>query len=199
MYQHGYRPLRRAKRALDGSSQSAWSKLVLIFIDKVLLVLITAAAISIFQSRLQLSEKRLEKAKHISEISVDKPVSIVTELPAHLDAFVLYAEHIRYHDFEHISSERLTELQATISSDIEGSRAYYSKDQYLESWGDQIKETIKVVRAKALSKNSLGIEDLEKLEAARNLVYRFHQRIIDLSVQQAIDRFDTAYEPHRSR
>jgi hypothetical protein len=185
------------KQALNEPSPGAWSKVGFLVLDKVLLAGIAAVAIYTFQNRLQLSQERLEKARRIGEISVDKPVSIVAELPAHLDAFILYAEHIRSCDFEDIDSTRLTELQATIRNDIEASRAYYSSDSYLKSYATQIKETVRAVRAKALSKNSLGTEDLATLEAARDLAYAFHHRIIDLSVQQVLERFDTAYERHR--
>jgi hypothetical protein len=156
-------------------------------LGKLFLVLVVPVIILFFQNGMRLSEERLEKAKHISEISVDRPVSIVAELPAHLDAFILYAEQIRSHALEKITPERLTELQVRISSDLEGSRAYYSSDPELEAWAGEIKETVKAIRAKALIKESLGTDDLDKLEATRRLVYSFHQKVIDLSVKKALD------------
>lgn len=188
------------KRASGKPSHDTWwSKLGPPVFEKVLLVLVTTVSIAFFQNGMRRSDDRLEKARRINEILVDKPVSIVAELPAHLDAFILYAEHIRSNDLEDISSARLTDLQAPIRSDIEGSRAYYINDPDLNLWAIKIKETIKAVRAKALSKNSLGREDLEKLEAARDLAYRFHRRIIDLSVRQALEPIDTAGERQRPR
>ncbi len=188
------------KKPSGDSSNDTWrSKAGWLVFEKFLLVLVTTVSIYVFQTGMQRSEERLEKARHIGEILVDKPVSIVADLPAHLDAFILYAEHIRSYDLEEISSARLTELQATIRSDIEGSRAYYADDPDLKQWAVQIKDTIKAVRAKALSKNSLGKEDIEKLEDARDLAYLFHRQIIRRSVREAKEAFDTAGErpqPH---
>jgi len=180
-------PAWMAKRASVEPSHVTWWAKLGPMLGKFFLVLVAPVIIIFFQNGMRLSEERLEKAKHISEISVDRPVSIVAELPAHLDAFILYAEQIRSHDFEKINSERLTELQARISSDLEGSRAYYSSDSELEAWADKIKENVKAVRAKALIKESLGTDDLDKLEATRHLVYSFHQKVIDLSVKKALD------------
>jgi hypothetical protein len=192
-------PAWMAKRTSDESPRGAWwswSKLGPLLLEKVLLVGVATLSIFYFQKGMQRSEERLEKARRIGEILIDKPVSIVEELPVHLDAFILYAEHIRSHDLEGISSARLTDLQATIRSDLEGCRAYYSSDPDLKSWANQIKAAINAVRAKALSKNSLGREDLDMLEDARDLAYRFHHRVICLSVRQALEPFDTADEQH---
>jgi hypothetical protein len=179
------------KRASGGPARvSWWSKLWPLLFEKVFLALTVAVSIFFFQGLMHRSEEQGEKARHISEILVDKPVSIVADLPAHLDAFILYAEHIRSNDLEEISSARLTELQAAIRSDIEGSRAYYPDDPDLKLWAVQIKETVKAVRAKALSKSSLGREDLEKLEETRNLAYLFHHQVIELSVQEALKPFE---------
>jgi hypothetical protein len=180
-------PAWMAKREPSEPSRSTWWTKLSPVLGKSFWVLVVPVIILFFQNGMRLSEERLEKAKHISEISVDRPVSIVAELPAHLDAFILYAEQIRSHDFEKITPERLTELQARISSDLEGSRAYYSSDSKLEAWADKIKENVKAVRAKALIKESLETDDLEKLESTRHLVYSFHQRVIYLSVKKALD------------
>jgi hypothetical protein len=180
-------PAWMAKRVSSEPSRGTWWTKFGPVLGKFFWVLVAPVIILFFQNGMRLSEERLEKAKHISEISVDRPVSIVAELPGHLDAFILYAEQIRSHDFEKIESVRLTELQVRISSDLEGSRAYYSSDPELEAWADKIKENIKTVRATALIKNSLGTEDLDKLEATRRLVYGFHQKVIDLSVKKALD------------
>lgn len=188
-------PAWMAKRASgEPSHDTWWSKIGPPVFEKVLLVLVTTVSIAFFQNGMRRSEERFEKARHVREVLIDKPVSIVAELPAHLDAFILYAEHIHSRDLGDISSARLTELHDSIRSDIEDSRAYYSSDPDLKSWAIQIKETITAVRAQAVIMNHLEIEDLEKLEAARDLAYRFHRRIIDLSVQQALKPFDTAGE-----
>lgn len=186
-------PTEMAKRAPGEPYRETFrSKIGFLVFEKLLLVLVSAISIALLQWEIQ----RFEKARRIGEILVDKPVSLVAELPVHLDAFILYAEQIRSHDLEEISSARLTELQATIRRDVDGSRVYYSCDPDLKLWAGQIKETIKTVRAKALSKNVVGTKDLETLEAARDPAYRLYRRIIDLSVKKARDPFDTADERH---
>jgi hypothetical protein len=189
MRQNGCRPLRSVRRIIEKSSYGA--KVGLVVIDKVALA---AVVISYFQGRLQLSQARLERARRISELSVDKPVSIVGELPAHLDAFILYADHIRSANLKNISAEHLTELWAAIRSDIDSSYAYCSEDRDLKSLGDRIKNIIAMVRAEAMDQHSLRYEDLKDLEQARSLVYKFQQRVINLSVDKELELFDKDYE-----
>jgi hypothetical protein len=194
----GYRSARPAKQGPDQPSSGAWSKLGFVVLDKFLLAVVAAAAIAVIQGRFQLSQERLEKARRISEIAVDKPIAIAAGLPSHLDTFVVYAENIRSRNVEKVSSQQLTEMDAAISSDLEGCRAYFSSDSDLKEWAKTIKETLTIVRAKALTTNSLGEDDLKSLETIRELSYRFHNRVIDLSVDQALKRFDTAYGRDRT-
>jgi hypothetical protein len=189
----GNRSTRPANRGPDQPSSGAWSKLGFVFFEKVVLVTVAALAVGIIQGRFQLSQKRLEKATRISEISIDKPIAIAGGLPAHLDALIVYAEHIRSRNVEQVSSQQLTEMQAAINSDLEGSRAYFSGDNQLKAWAKTIKDTTTGVRAKALTTKNLEDEDLSKLESIRELAYRFHNRVIDLSVEEAGRRFDAAY------
>src|ERR1041385_6430094 len=187
MYRPGHHPAWMNKRTSEKTSDGGtWSKFGPLIVDKLLLAVIAAALIAVFQNRLQISQERIEKARHVADILIDKPISIVAQLPEHLDAFILYAEHIHSHDVE-ISSQQLTELQAKISSDIEGSRAYHDEDRDLKTWAAAIKATITAVRAKALVRKSLGTDDIRTLEDARALAYRFHHRVIQLSVRQALD------------
>lgn len=187
-----------AKQGTDQPSSGAWSKFWFVFLEKFLLVVFAAGAIAVIQNRFQLSQERLEKARRISEIAVDKPIAIAAGLPAHLDAFIVYAENIRSGNVEQVSSQQLTEMEATINNDLEGCRAYFSGDSELKAWAKTIKERLTAVRAKALIKNNLEEVDLQSLETNRELAYRFHNRVIDLSVDQALKRFDTAYGRDRT-
>jgi hypothetical protein len=187
-----------AKQEPDQRSGGAWSKFWFVFLEKFLLAVFAAAAILVVQGRFQLSQERLEKARRISEIAVDKPIAIATGLPAHLDAFIVYAANIRSRNVEKVSSQQLTEMEAAIKSDLEGCRAYFSGDPDLKAWAKTIKETLTAVRANALVTNNLGEGDVKSLETIRELAYRFHNRVIDLSVDQALKRFDTAYGRDRT-
>jgi hypothetical protein len=194
MSQRGYRSQRRAKRVPDEFPHGMWQKIGFSIFEKVVLAVLAAVLIAFYQNRLQSSEKRIERARRIGEILVDKPVSIAGELPAHLDAFILYADHIRSANIKSISSEHLTELWAAIRSDIDGSRAYYSDDRALKLLGSRIKDTVTAVRATAMVQNSLQSGDLRDLEEARNLGYKFQRRVIRLSVQQELKLFDADYK-----
>ena len=194
----GQSPAQPPKQGPDQPSSGAWSQFWFVVLEKFLLAVFAAAAIMVVQGRFQLAQERLEKARRISEIAVDKPITIAAGLPAHLDAFIVYAENIRSRNVEQVSSQQLTEMEAAISSDLEGCRAYFSGDSDLKTWAKTIKETLTAVRAKALITNSLGEGDLKSLETNRELAYRFHNRVIDLSVDQALKRFDTAYGRDRT-
>lgn len=91
-------------------------KIGLMIVDKLLPAVVAAITITILQNRLEITQERLEKARRLGDIAVDKPLAIVASLPGHLDQVIVYARHVRAGEIS-VQSDRLTELQTNIDTE----------------------------------------------------------------------------------
>jgi len=173
-------------------AEGTGTKIMLMVVDKLLLAIAATIIITVLQNRLETAQKRLEKARQLSDIAVDKPLSIVANLPSHLDQCIVYAQHVRAGEIK-VQSDRLTELQTDVNADIEGSLAFYSGDSELQSSRKNIMDTIQGIKARALTTKTLGPEDIAKLEGARAEAYKFHGRVVRLSIERVFEHVDEAY------
>lgn len=160
---------------------------------KARIALVAALSVGFLQARLERAEERLEKARQISDIAVDWPLATVSQLPAHIDAYITYAAHVRAGDVPDGSSTRVTELEAAIRADLEGSRAFFANDVPLQKAADGIRDDIARNKAKILTKRMLSADDVAALERVRIHAYQFHDRIVALAISRTFSHFDAAY------
>jgi len=166
-------------------------KILLMIVDKLLLGIVAALAIAVLQHRLEVAQERLEKARKLNDINVDRPLAIAANLPGHLDQYITYMNHVRAVELK-VTPERLTELQGNIDADIVGCLAFYTNKQ-LSGLGKTIRETVKRTKAVVLT-STLSVDDIASLEKARHLGYEFHACIVNLSVRRVEDQVNSAHD-----
>jgi hypothetical protein len=173
------------------ASEGIGVKILLMIIDKLLLGVVAALAIAVLQNRLEVAQERLEKARKLNDINVDRPLAIAVNLPGHLDQYITYMNHVRAVEVK-ATAERLTELQGNIDADIVGCLAFFTNKQ-LGALGKSIRDTVKRTKAAALT-SPLGTDDIASLEKARHLGYMFHACIVNLSVRRVEDQVNAAHD-----
>jgi len=187
--------VRRRRTPQKGSEphETIGQKLLLLIFDKLVIAVAAAAIILLFKSQGQLAQQRLEKARKIRDIAIDKPLSLSGQLAGHFDELVVYASQVRAGNIKP-KSQDLTSMQMRIFGDIEGSRAYYATDAALAGLASDIRATVNSVKAQALTTGTLSQQDMFALESARFECNIFHTRMIDNSIRRVSDRVDAAYD-----
>jgi hypothetical protein len=170
-----------------------WQRVLLLVIDKLLLAVAAAILIGMHERRVELAQERLEKARHIADIAIDRPLELASALPGHFDEIIKYAAQIRLGETRP-NAERFTDLEIAVHNDLEDARAFYWNDKELEGIEHAIVVAVDSVKARALITSTLRQEDLWLLNSARANCYRFHGAIIERGIKRVRERFDVAYE-----